>query len=263
MKSINQLFKLSVIITAIVLLQGCKKTTEDEFKEANGDIKEKYLSSIEVISDEFEHTELIHIGYDNANRVIAIQYGNEVHDLIYDDNNLSYLTIENELQDLENLYLAPHDIIISTSWSRSIRTGNVLEYDSKLNPSKVEIFSDKRGYLYGTGYYTISTDTLMCDILYDPNPNPIFYTLKAAGFINVLDRVDLVFGVQSPKIIQARQLLPYNNIKSLTFRDKKGLPVTTIKINSTYDTDSYPDFSTILVLDQGFSQVHKVYYYYN
>ena len=257
----------SIVVLAILFVSftsfSCRKSMEDEFKDVNEDVKEKYLSSIEVISEEFEQNEYINIVYDDNDRISTISYGEDVHYFFYDDNNnLTNVTMENELKNIEDLFLEPFDIVLPTQGNEKVRTGDVLEYDSKQNPSKIEIFREKYGWIVGTGYGVIITDTLICELLYDPNPNPFFYALKASGIISVLDNVDLIFGVESPKIIQARQLLPYNNIKTITFKDKKNLPVTTIKINSTYDEDGYPDFAQILVIEENFYEIHKAYYSY-
>ncbi|PKP45418.1 MAG: hypothetical protein CVT94_18100 [Bacteroidetes bacterium HGW-Bacteroidetes-11] len=263
MKNQTKLSLLSFLMLFSLLQLSCRKTVEDEFEDVNGDVAIKYISSIVIVSSDFEKDELISVTYDGEERVSDISYGESIHYMVYDEfDNLSMLTFDGVLSDVSEMYLAPYDILINMhSWSEKARTGDVLKYDSKGNPFQIEIFIDTYQWNW-TNYYVSHTDTLLCEIQYDPNPNPLFYTLKAAGIISVLDQTELIFGSHSPEIIKARQLLPFNNIKTITFKELNGIPKTIININTSYDDDDYPEMATIVVINESGSFLHKVNYKY-
>lgn len=263
MKTKTLMWLTILVFMNAISLTGCKKTTEDEFNDANGDVVLKLIDHIAITSNDFEQVENIIVTYDGQDRVSRIVYGETSHYFVYDENsNLSKITDEGEPRDISELFLSPFDIELSLGDGHKATTGNVLKYDPKGNPIEIEIFESFMGWNWGGGYYIIRTDTLTCEIQYDPNPNPTFYTLKAAKIIDALDRVELIFGSQSPEIIKARQLLPYNNIRTMTFKDLNGIPRSEVSINSTYDSDKYPTSANIVVTNSSGSFFHLVNYYY-
>lgn len=254
----------ALLIISAFLINGCKKTTEDEFNDANGDVAEKLVHWIEITSDDFNEKERITVSYDGKDRVSSIIYGETTHYFVYDEySNLSKITDEGEPKDIGELFLSPYDIDLTVGSGNRVVPGNVLKFDSKGNPIEIEFFENTMSWNYfGSGSFIIKTDTLTCEIIYDPNPNPIFYTLKAAKVVDALDRLELIFGSQSLEIIKAKQLLPYNNIKSMIFKDLNGIPKSEITINSTYDEDKYPTSATVVVTNSSGSFFHLVNYYY-
>ena len=177
------------------------------------------------------------------NRVSSITDGNTNAFLNYDtSDNLNSITGNNEIFDIDELYQSPYD---------AFESGEVLEYDKNANPIKIEVYEDGYG-----------SDVLIGNIIYDPNPNPFFYTLKAAGIIDVLDRIDLNFGITNPSIIKARLLLPYNNIRSMIFKNASGITQYEVHIDYNYDEDKYPISAIVNTLSQNESSTYTLIYKY-
>ncbi len=106
------------------------------------------------------------------------------------------------------------------------------------------------------------SEVLTGEIIYDANPNPFFYTLKAAKIIDVLDRVELDFGPQTPSIIKARKLLPFNNITGMIFKDAGGNTKYEVHIEYSYSSDKYPISDTVNAFSSEESSTYSVNYSY-
>ena len=229
-------------ITSVILLFSCSKSTEDEFNGANEDVAKKYIKHFQIIDNISENITYT-INYGAENRVSSITDGNTNTFLNYDNSdNLNSITGDNEPFDIDELYQSPYD---------AFESGEVLEYDENANPIKIEVYEDGYG-----------SDVLIGSIIYDPNPNPFFYTLKAAGIIDVLDRVDLNFGYTNPSIVKARLLLPYNNIRSMIFKNASGITQYEVQIDYNYDEDKYPISATVNTLSQNESSTYTLIYTY-
>jgi hypothetical protein len=232
-----------VISEIMFVISGCKKSTEEEFNAANGDIAQKYIKRLDIISNDASENKTFVVNYDSENKVSSMTDGISGHFFVYDtDNNLSSITDEGGPFNVNDLYQAPYD---------AFETGNVLEYDSKLNPVKIQVYENE-----------YPSDPLIGEIIYDLNPNPFFYTLKAAKIIDVLDRVDLNFGIQSSSIIKARKLLPYNNIKGMIFKDLAGNTKYEVQVDYTYDADKYPTSADVYALSPEKSYSYSARYFY-
>ena len=232
-----------VCLCLLMNMTSCKKSVEEEFNNANGTTAEKYIKRFEIVSNDVSENKTFIVNYDGENRVSSIVEGSSSNVFSYNStNNLSSVTDNGEQLDINELYQSPYD---------AFETGNVMEYDSKSNPKKIEVYQD--------GY---NSNVLFGEITYDPTPNPFFYTLKAGKIIDVLDRVDLNFGVQSPSLIKAKLLLPYNNIKSMIFKDLTGNTKYDVQINSTYDAKNYPTQATVSVISPKKSYTYLVKYFY-
>jgi len=223
-------------------LFSCSKSSEDEFNDSNGDVTQKYIKHFQIIDNTNENISYT-VNYGTGDKVSSITDGNTNTFLNYDEsNNLNSIVDDNETFDIDELYQSPYD---------AFETGNVLEYDDKANPIKIEVYEDGYG-----------SDILIGNIIYDPNPNPFFYTLKAAGIIDVLDRVDLNFGYSNPSIIKARLLLPYNNIRTMIFKDASGITKYEVQIEYNYDDDKYPISANVNTLSQNESSTYTLFYTY-
>jgi len=236
--------KILVISTilSVSLLFSCSKSSEDEFNDSNGDVAQKYIKHFQIIDNTNENISYT-VNYGTGDKVSSITDGNTNTFLNYDEsNNLNSIVDDNETFDIDELYQSPYD---------AFETGNVLEYDDKANPIKIEVYEDGYG-----------SDILIGNIIYDPNPNPFFYTLKAAGIIDVLDRVDLNFGYSNPSIIKARLLLPYNNIRTMIFKDASGITKYEVQIEYNYDDDKYPISANVNTLSQNESSTYTLFYTY-
>ncbi len=229
--------------SVLIFLSGCQKSSEEEFNDANGDIAEKYIKRLEITSNVVTENVTYWVNYDSENRVSSVTDGTSSHIFSYNsNNNLATVTDQGETLNVNDLYQSPYD---------AFETGNVLEYDAKGNPIRIECFED--------GY---NSDPLIGEVTYDPNPNPFFYTLKAAKIIEVLDRVDLNFGAQSPSIIKARLLLPYNNISGMIFKDLSGNTKYEVHIDYTYTADKYPISAVVNAVSANESRIYEAKYFY-
>ena len=264
MKTRTLLSLVALMLINVLGLTACKKTAEDDFNDANGDTVEKLIDRISIKSDDTDDIKDIVVSYDDLKRVNKIVYDENSHYFIYDEyNNLSKISAEDGLKDINSLFLAPYDMALHAVFDYNyLESGNVLKYDTRGNPVEMEIFDNTLGWDWYTGYYIVKVDTLRAEIEYDTYPNPIFYTLKAGKIIDVLDRVDLSYGSQSAELIKARQLLPYNNIKTITFKNLKGTTQSEIIINTIYDSDKYPTTANIIETSSGGRRSEKLITYF-
>ncbi|MEZ4779596.1 MAG: hypothetical protein R2786_09475 [Flavobacteriaceae bacterium] len=234
--------KKIALLFIIVLTLSCSKSTEDEFNEVNGNVAEKYVKRLQVL-DNVNGNSSITINYGEGNRVTSITDGNATTFFNYDSsNNLSSINDSNETFNMSELYQAPYD---------AFETGQVLEYDDNSNPIKIKVYEDGYG-----------SELLTGTIVYDANPNPYFYTLKAAGGIAVLDMVDLNFGITDPSIIKARNLFPNNNIRSMIFKDDSGITKYEVQFDYTYGSDKYPVSASVSALSVDESSSYDLIYTY-
>ncbi|MEZ4817011.1 MAG: hypothetical protein R2776_03465 [Flavobacteriaceae bacterium] len=225
-----------------LLILSCSKSTEDEFNEVNGNVAEKYVKSVQVIDNVNGNTTLT-VNYGEANRVSSITDGSATSFFNYDSsNNLSSINDSDDTFSMSELYQAPYD---------AFETGQVLEYDDNSNPTKIKVYEDGYGSQLLTG-----------TIIYDANPNPYFYTLKAAGGIAVLDRVDLNFGITDPSIIKARNLFPNNNIRAMIFKDNNGITKYEVQFSYTYGNDKYPLSASVSTLSVDETTSYSLIYTY-
>ena len=226
----KKIIQITAILTLILSL-SCSKSTEEGFNEANGDVVKKYIKQFQIFDNNRGNISYT-INYGINNKVSSITNGNNTNVFLnYDESNdLKSIIKGSETFNIDELYQSPYD---------AFETGDVLEYDDKGNPVKIEVYEDGNG-----------SNILIGDIIYDPNPNPFYYTLQAAGIIDILDRVDLTFGYSNPSIINAKLLLPYNNIKSMIFKNTSGITQYEVQINYNYGDDKYPISANVITLSQ-------------
>lgn len=231
-------------ILALIILSACSKSTEDEFDAVNGDVSKKYITRLQINDSNTGETTVYIVNYGDADVVTSITDGSNTAFLNYGNSGggLNTVTDNDETFDIDELYQAPYD---------AFEKGDVLEYDSRGNPKKIEVYKDGYG-----------SEILIGTINYEPTPNAFFYTLKAAGAIEVMDRVDLDLGIGNPLIIKARKLFPNNNIKSMIFRDLAGITRYEVQINYNYNQYDYPTTATISTYSQDESNSYSVIYTY-
>ena len=228
--------KLTILLFSVLLMLGScsKESASDEFEQANGKVAEKLITRMDVLSaqDPNENTSLF-INYDSKNRVSSINNGTDSNILVYEDDQLVTISGGSEPFRTSELYQTPYDIF---------QFGEVVEYDSNKNPSIIRLLDED---------YDGKINEFKVDITYDPTPNPFFYTLKAAGIIDVLDGVqfNLSMSPQSPDLIQSRKLLPLNNIKQIVVTDvERGEINFQLVADYVYDEDDYPISATFTTL---------------
>ncbi len=229
-------------VMSIIFLLSCSKSADDDFDDANGDVAKKYIKHVQIIENEGENR-IYTVNYGTGDRISSISNGNSSAFFNYSEaDELSSVVDDNDTFDIDELYQSPYD---------AFETGNVIEYDEKANPIKIEVYEEES-----------VSNLLIGDIIYDPNPNPFYYTLKAAGVIDVIDRVDLNFGYSNPSIIKAKQLLPYNNIRAMIFRDESGITKYEVQIDYKYDEDKYPISAVINALSVDETSTYTILYSY-
>ncbi|HEY9220366.1 MAG TPA: hypothetical protein VIO43_02180 [Lutibacter sp.] len=234
-----------VLLLGALTLSSCDNTkTEDVFEEVNGNVKEKLIKRVET-SDLLQENLIITVNYDGQNRVSSVSDGESSRFFNYGSNGELKLVSGNpngSALNISDFYLAPYD---------AFDKGEVLVFDNSGNPTKILAFED--------GYNSAS---LIGDIFYDNKPNPYFYTLKAAKIIDIFDKAELNFGYQNPKIMKARQLLPFNNISGMIFKDSNGITKYEAQFDYDYDADGYPTGAIVTSLDENGSNTFIVKYFY-
>ncbi len=226
---------LRLAFLALVFLSSCSDSTSDEFNNINPEAVARYIETIAMVSaqDAQENT-TITVNYDGNNRVTNVTDGTETGLLVYENDDLSNVSGQGESFDIEELYQSPYD---------AFEVGEVLEYDNSGNPVRIKFLE----YAYDWETNTEVTLDYTAIVTYDSRPNPYFYTLQAAGVIEVLDGVDLNFGMapNAAEIVQARMLFPLNNITRIQYNDENGDPVYDVSIDYVYNSDNYPTTATV------------------
>jgi len=228
------------LLTVLAVFMSCSEdSATDEFNAANQNASVKLITNLSVVSaQDASENQSVTINYNGNNQVSNITDGVETSILVYDNDNLTNVTGEGETLNVEELYESPYD---------AFETGEVLQYDSNMNPVSIRFLEEEFDFVANT----MSVVEYFAEIEYDATPNPFFYTLEAAGIIDVLDNVDLNFSmdVQAPEIVQARLLLPTNNIKKITYKDEDLTPIYQIVANYVYDAQNYPSTGTVTSTD--------------
>jgi hypothetical protein len=228
------------LLTVLAVFMSCSEdSATDEFNAANQNASVKLITNLSVVSaQDASENQSVTINYNGNNQVANITDGVETSILVYDNNNLTNVTGEGETLNVEELYQSPYD---------AFETGEVLQYDSNMNPVSIRFLEEEFDFFNNT----MNVVEYYAEIEYDATPNPFFYTLEAAGIIDVLDNVDLNFSmdVQAPEIVQARLLLPTNNIKKITYKDEDLTPIYQIVANYVYDAQNYPSTGTVTSTD--------------
>ena len=216
-----------------VFMLSCTDSASDEFDDANGNANARYIKTI-TSSSPADGSSTATINYDTSGKVISMSDGDESSNFIYENNNLTSVTGEGDILQISQLYQAPYE---------AYDFGQVLEYDAKRNPTNIRLFNED---INGV------KQEFSANVTYDTAPNYFFHTLKAAGIIDVLDKVQLNLNMQSmPKqIVQARVLLPVNNPTKVVIKNLRGATLSTTLISYVYNSFNYPT-SAIAVTTEG------------
>lgn len=233
----NQKSLIILLSLSFFTLSCSEDSVTDEFDNANGNVQEKLIESISIISaQDSQENKNISLSYTSDGLLNTISDGVETSIFVYDDNdNLSNITGGgNDNLNIEELYESPYD---------AFETGEVIQYDDNGNPKEIEFYEEE--YDYNTDSYF--TKIYTAEISYDNTHNPYFYTLEAGGIIEVLDDVQLNFSMnpQIPEIVQARLLFPVNNPSQLIYKNEEGEIIYTINVNYSYDNENYPTSATV------------------
>ncbi|MAX69698.1 MAG: hypothetical protein CMC76_01135 [Flavobacteriaceae bacterium] len=219
----------------LIVLSSCSDSSSDEFDDANPDAVARYIETIAIVSAQDSEEDInITVNYDANDRVSSITNGTDTSLFVYNNGDLSNVSGGGDNLSIEELYQSPYD---------AFETGVVNQYDNNGNPVNITFYEME--YDFNTDDYIQVEYT--AEVSYDSEPNPYFYTLEAAGIIDVLDQVDLnvTFNTSSPEIIQARALFPLNNISSITYRDDEGVLLYEINADYVYNDVDYPTSGTV------------------
>ncbi|NBL64939.1 hypothetical protein GV828_06975 [Flavobacterium sp. NST-5] len=222
---------LSISILATVLVAGCSGSNSDEFEDANGNAVARYIRTLNASSTDGPET--IVFNYDASGKVISVENGSESSALVYENNNLTNITGDGDVFAIAELYQAPY---------QAYDVGEVLNYDSKGNPVMLRLFEED---------YNGNIEEYRAEVTYDNKPFFGYHTLKAAGVIDVLDRVELNLNMQSlpEEIVRAKTMLPVNNTTKVVVKNLQGQIVSTVLTSYAYNADNYPISATMVVTD--------------
>lgn len=222
---------------SFMLFMSCSDSTSDEFNNINGDVKEKQIKQVSVVSTEYPADDIhLFLAYNEDDRLTSISSGEGTTTFNYEGNKLSNVGgDDSDAFNIEELYKSPYD---------AFGTGHVTEYDDNGNPSIIKFYEEE--YNYETQSYEPLEFT--AEVSYDDVHNPYYYTLKSAGIIEILDKVELDFGAtsQSSKIVKARLLFPVNNPSKIVYKNELGVAVYQIVVDYVYDQDNYPISATVV-----------------
>ena len=238
-----------VAAIALPLLISCNEddSVSNMFEEVNGPVAEKLIASVNVVSSESsEPDRTVTINYASDDSVTSVTDGTQTALLVYDGGDLSQVNSEGDALNILELYESPLD---------AFEIGDIVSYDAAGNPEVLTLIQEEFD-----GSLTFFEATLN----YDDRPNPTFFTLQAAGIIEVLDNVQLSFSAAPTpsEIVAARLLFPLNNPTGMAIRDESGAVVAQVTISHVYDDDNYPTTSTVAInSDEGDSGYILTYTY--
>ena len=231
--------KLLYLFLTLLIVACSGDSVSEEFDNTNGNVQEKLISSIALISNQdSQENGVISLSYNSDGSLNTINNGTETQIFIYNDNNeLTNVSGGGDNLNVLELYESPYEVF---------ETGEVVVYDDNGNPQEIEFYEEEPVYVGGFISYYV-TKIYTAEITYDNTHNPYFYTLKAAGIIGVLDGVQLDIGVnaQLPEIVQARMFFPLNNPSRINYKNEEGQILFTTNVNYVYDDENYPTSATI------------------
>lgn len=235
---------LSISMLATLFLASCSGSNSDEFDDANGDAAARYIRTITTNAD--GDTNVTTFNYDASGKVINVTDGDGSANMVYENNNLTNIAGDGEAFSISELYQSPY---------QAYEVGQVLNYDSNGNPTHLRVFVDD---------YMGGTEEHRAEITYDNKPFFMFHTLKAAGIIDVLDRVELNLSMQSApaQLVRAKSLLPVNNQTKVVVKNLQGDVVYTAITSYAYNADNYPVSATTVVTEDGDSESATVNFAY-
>lgn len=225
---------ITMSLLATLFISSCSDSASDEFDNANGNAAVKYIKTITSNSSE-NGLSLVTVNYDSFGKVISVTDGTDSSVFIYENNDLKTVTGDGDPFEISELYQAPYE---------TYEFGDVLAYDSNGNPTDVKLFQEDD---FG------NMEAFTAKITYGTAPNAFFYTMKAAGIIDVLDEVELNLNMQGTpaEIVQARVMLPLNNPTKLIIKNSEGSVVSTTLTSYVYNSFNYPTSAIVVTTEDG------------
>ena len=237
--------QITLFILAICCLTISCSKDEDGFEDANEGAAKKYVKRI-ITHGEGE-TNMSEISYDSKGRVTSATSDNQTKYFSYNDDSdggLNKVSGEGDNLMTSEIINEIHD---------AYEIGDVLEYDQKGNPIVLELYDED---------YDGNQTTHIATITYDDKPFTFYYTLDAAGIIDILYDVRLQFYAPE-EIIMAKKLLPVNNPVKAIIKDDMNQEISSISVDYNYDEDNYPvNTSVVSIDDEGYAESYNVTYEY-
>lgn len=221
-------------------------SSDDGFDDANGNVAKKYITKITTAGNGDSNVSTV--TYNGDKKVLSASDGQQINAFTYNtDGSLNKISGGGDALFTSEIMGTIH---------QAYEIGDILGYDSKGNPTLLELYEDD--------YYTGERYTYKATLTYDTNPFAFYYTLDAAGIIDVLNNTQLNFSMiaASPEIILAKLLLPVNNPISVIIRDETNIEVARIDVSYVYNADKYPISSQVTVQEDGFVDQYSVLYDY-
>jgi len=190
---------------------------------------EKYILSVQTSSSD-DTPQNLFVTYNAAGKVTSVNDGSDTHTFSYAGNgDLDNVSGGSDPLSISELYQNPYN---------GFEVGDVLAYDSNGNPTELRLYERDNDNSIIEEYKAFIT--------YDSEPNPFYYTLKAAGIIEVLENVEINMSStpQSPEMIMAKKLLFVNNPKTFVVQHLDGSMVSQVTATYTYDADGYATSGT-------------------
>ncbi|MFP9112917.1 hypothetical protein ACLI1A_03175 [Flavobacterium sp. RHBU_3] len=239
-------FLAAIAVIALVMSASCSSDSSDSVD--NGNTTKKYVKTITTTTSAsgVQPTTLT-INYDSAGKVTSATDGSEISYFAYDNGHLQNVSGSNDVLNVSDMLSTPQD---------AYEVGDVLNYDANGNPIKVLIYErDWDGSIY---------EQYVGEITYDDKPNPYYYTLEAAGIIEVLNNLDLNFSLtpQSEELIKAKLLLPANNPKKVVIKYEDGTVKKTVVTDYVYDDKNYPTSATATETSEYGTWIYNTTYTY-
>lgn len=196
-----------MLLIACIALTSCSNNNSmsDGFDDANGgDVAVKLIENFTILSANSPgENQNITMTYTTAGKLNTITNGGGVSIFVYDNSgSVEAITGSGNSDGInlaQDVYQSPYDF----------SDGIVQSYDSNGNPSQILFYNEE----YDPSTFTWVFREYVATVTYDNTPNPFFRTLEAGGIIEALElsQVNFTTGPQSPQLVQARMLLPFNN----------------------------------------------------
>lgn len=205
--------------------------SDDDSQSTNNGVNDgtpkKYIESVVFTSnDNSENNRNLSVTYDNDGKVTNVSVNEDTAVLSYEGENLTNITGGGDEIIMSDVMSTVYD---------GYEVGEVLNYDNDGNPVEIRLF--ERGWEGAIEASYVATVT------YDNKPNPYYYTMEAAGVIDILDNVELNFSMtpQAEEIVLAKMLLPVNNPSKVVVRDEETQEVVSeITAIYQYNSNDYP-----------------------
>ncbi len=234
----KRIFKFAFFIplASISLMVSCGSDDDsvtDDFMDVNGSVPVRLIESITTQSAQSSEENIaLQATYDGDDRLTTVSNGEETSFFVYENDELATVTGEGDPLNTSELYQSPYD---------AFEVGEILEYDSNGNPSRILFLEED---------FEGEIEEFTATLSYDNTPNPFFYTMRAGRIIEVLDNVELEFSMapQPSEIVLARMLFPVNNLSGMVIRNESNEIVYQLNADFVYDADDYPTSGTFTAI---------------